>query len=140
MSNRSERFTPLTEQDLVYADFLTNLNTHPVVKDVVRLPNERAIVASMRNLILTNRGERLYQPDLGSSLRSLLFEPLTPAISQAIQQNISETLKVYEPRAKIVRVIASPDEDNNAYSVSVTFYIINKSDPVSFNVTLSRVR
>lgn len=140
MVTRAERNTPLKDQDIIYSDFLIDLNPHPVSGDIVRLVNERAVVRAMKNLLLTNQGERFFQPDLGANFRALLFEPLSTGVANSIQKLVGETLRAYEPRAKIVSIEAIPDPDNNAYSVTIVFYIINKSEPISFNISLTRVR
>ncbi len=140
MSNRADTFTALGGQELIYSDFLMDLTPHPVTGDVVRVSNERAIVNAMRNLILTDVGERLFQPQVGSKLRSLLFEQMTSGIEIAMEQQVAEMLKAFEPRAKVAKVRAEADEEENGFRLTITFYIINRSDPVSFNVTLSRVR
>lgn len=140
MSNRADKFTPLSDQTILYSDFLIDFNVHPITKDLVRIPNERAAMAAMKNLILTNVGERLYQPEVGSKLRSLLFDQVTGGVSALIERQVSEMLKVFEPRVKVFKVNAVLDEEQNGFILTITFYIINKSDPITFNVTLSRVR
>ena len=140
MANRSNRYTPLSQPEVVYSDFLINFNPHPVSKEVVRSVNERAVAIAMRNLLQTNRGERLYQPDIGANIKALLFDQLTPDTGETIAQLTADTLRVFEPRAKIVDVLATPDEDNNAFTLTITFYIINKNEPFTFNITLTRAR
>ena len=73
---RADRITELSAKDEIYSDFLVNLNPHPVSGMLLRFVNEKAVTRSIRNLILTNRGERLYQPKIGSDIRSILFEPM----------------------------------------------------------------
>lgn len=140
MVTRAERKTVLNDQEIIYSDFLIDLNPHPVSGDIVRLANERAVARAMKTLLLTNQGERLYNPTIGSNIRSLLFEPLSVGVANSIEKLVGETLRIFEPRAKIVNISADPDPDNNSYSISIVFYIINKSEPISFNISLTRVR
>jgi len=123
-----------------YSDFLINLNPHPVIKDVVRYIDEMAVSRSIRNLILTDRGERLYQPRIGSDLRQMLFEPMGSATSELISTYIQQTIREYEPRAIVMSVIVDPYYDQNQYVVTITYMIINKVEPVTINITLERVR
>lgn len=124
----------------IYSDFLNDLNPHPIVKDIVKYANENAISRSIRNLLLTNRGERLYQPDIGSDINRMLFEPMSEGISELLSTYITNTINTYEPRAKILSVSALPDYDNNLYTVFIKYMVINKQEPITINVSLRRVR
>ena len=137
---RADKFTQTDKKNQIYSDFLTNLNKHPVSGDIVRYVNENAVVRSIKNLILTNRGERLYQPNIGSDIRSMLFEPMGSASADLISTYIQDTIQNFEPRAKVLKCDVIPQYDNNAYSVILTFFVINKQDPVTVQVTLDRVR
>jgi phage baseplate assembly protein W len=124
----------------IYSDFLTDLNPHPIVKDIVKYTNENAVSKSIRNLMLTNRGERLYQPDIGTDINRMLFEPMSDGISELLSTYITNTINVYEPRAKVLNTKTVPDFDNNLYSVYITFMVINKQEPITVNISLRRVR
>jgi phage baseplate assembly protein W len=137
---RADRYTELTQQDEIYSDFLTNLNHHPVSGMLLRFTNEKAVNRSIRNILMTERGERLYQPDIGSKLRSLLFEPISSFMTNEIRHTIEDTLRKYEPRAAILQTNVVPQEARNAYSVTVVYMLINKQEPISVNITLQRVR
>ena len=137
---RADRFTELTNKDEIYSDFLVNLNPHPVSGVLLRFVNEKAVTRSIRNIILTNRGERLYQPDLGSDIRSLLFEPMSTFTANVLRKTIEDAITKYEPRAKVINVQVDPYEDTNRYVVTIVYMLINKTDPISVNVTLQRVR
>ena len=138
--SRADVFTELTNQEEVYSDFLINMNPHPVSGALLRFVNEKAVTRSIRNLILTNPGERLYQPDIGSGIRSLMFEPMTQFTANTLRKMIEDTIRKYEERAQILAVEVIPDEDRNRYVVTIVYMLINKPDPVTVNVTLQRVR
>lgn len=140
MITRADRITPLTNQDRIYSDFLTDLNPHPVSKDIVKLVNERAVIKSMKNLLLTNRGERLYQPTIGGDINKLLFENASSGVAQILSKSIYDTLRKFETRANTVKVHVDFDDGQNAYLVNVVFMLINKQEPISFTVTLERAR
>jgi len=137
---RADRITATSVKDQIYSDFLTDLNSHPVSKDVLRFVNENAVTRSIKNLVLTDRGERLYQPGIGSNIKKLMFEPMVEATAELISQFIQETIDVYEPRAKVLEINVVPDYNNNLYAVTLTYMIINKEDPITLNITLNRVR
>lgn len=140
MAIAKDKFEQNSTKFQIYSDFLNDLTPHPVVKDIVRYTNEAAVNRSIRNLLLTNRGERLYQADIGSDINKLLFEPMGPALTELISQSVRETIKNYEPRAKVLNVETIAYEEQNAYQVNVYYLIINKQDPVQLTVTLNRVR
>jgi phage baseplate assembly protein W len=140
MITRADKNTPLLNQDQIYSDFLINLNPHPVSKDIVKFINERAVARSIRNLLSTNRGERLYQPNIGGDLSNLLFEPMTDGMSTTIYNLIYNTIDQYEPRAKILKMAVIPNYDRNLYDVTMSFMIINSQEPFTLNIALDRAR
>lgn len=138
--SRADRFTATSVKEEIYSDFLVNFNAHPVSGTLLRFVNEVAVSRSIRNLMLTNTGERLYQPDVGSGIRAFLFEPISEVTSIALRGAIEYTIRSHEPRARVLRVSVVTQEERNAYGVTVVYMLINKSDPISVNVTLQRVR
>ena len=140
MAIAKDKFEQASTRYQIYSDFLNDLTPHPVIKDVVRFTNEAAVNRSIRNLLLTDRFERLYQPDKGSDINRLLFEPMDSSISDLIGQYVRDTIQTYEPRARVLNVEVIMQEAQNAYIVTIYYLIINKQDPVQLTVTLSRVR
>lgn len=140
MAIPKDRFEASDRKNQIYSDFLNDLTPHPVVKDVVRYTNEASINRSIRNLLATNRGERLYQPTIGSDINKLLFEPMDSSIADLISIAVRDTIGSYEPRAKIVKVETVAFPEQNVYTINIFYMIINRQDPVSLTVTLSRVR
>jgi len=132
--------TANTIKTVIHSDFFTNLNKHPVKSDLVRKTNEDAIKQSVKNLLLTDRFERLFQPDVGGNINALLFENVTPQTELALKTQIYNTIEQYEPRAKLIDVIVSGNIDRNEYRVSIYFYVINSEEPVQLNLVLDRVR
>lgn len=126
--------------EVIYSDFLMDFDIHPVKQDLVRAVNEAAVKRSMRNLLLTRKGERFFDYEKGSDIERQLFENMTPQTTDALKASIENVLNNYEPRAKVVEVKVVPLYDQNAYAIKIMFYIINRPDPIIFNVTLERTR
>lgn len=124
----------------LYSDFFTNFNKHPDTGNLVRLTDADAVKRSLRNLLMTNRGERVYRPDLGSDIRRVLFEPMTPQMSSQLKMYITDAVEKYEPRAKLVDVVVLPVEAQNTYYVTINFEIINSNDVQTLNISLVRIR
>lgn len=140
MAITKDRFQVSDRKNQVFSDFLNDLSPHPITGDIVRYVNENAVNRSIRNLIFTNKGERLYQPSLGSDLYKILFEPMSTAISEMLSQAIQTLIDEHEPRAKVLAVNVAPDLEGNAYMVTIQYMIINRQNPITLNVTLTRVR
>lgn len=132
--------TPLSRKITYYSDFDENLLANPVSSDVALKLNENAIKNSIRNLILTRRGERPFQPNLGCDVHSLLFENITPDILENIRNMIFETIGAYEPRADVHSVDVTATYDETEVHVSIVFSVINIEEPITLDVILNRVR
>jgi hypothetical protein len=90
--------------------------------------------------LFTNPYERLFQPDVGSGLNALLFEPLTTITATLIENEIIRTIENYEPRASISSVTVSASPDQNAFNVSLSVFILNQTAPTNVNLILRRTR
>lgn len=107
--------------------------------NLAMVTNVDSIKQSIRNLILTNRGERFYQPMLGSKVASLLFDLYTPDTINLLQTTIKEVCS-QEPRAQNVQVKINPDIQNNSIQIAIGFTPINLPEQVNFMIILKRVR
>lgn len=123
-----------------YKDLDLNFTIHPVRKDINKTVDSMAVINSIKNLVLTNHYERPFRPEIGSNINKLLFENMDNITASAIEREIVQTIENFEPRTKISKISVSPDFDNNAYSVGMEFYIINKTEPITINFFLERVR
>ena len=132
--------TPVSKKPNLYSDFNKDLRISPISKDIALLKDEDAVKESMRNLILTDPGERLMQPFIGGGIRGLLFENITPGVLKTIETRCKTTIETYEPRAEIIDVTASSIYDDNTVRVSIQFYIKNVDRPIALDVILERIR
>lgn len=123
-----------------YKDLNLNFQAHPVTKDVVRRIGNSAIIGAIRNLLLTNRYEKPFQPEFGSRVRGLLFEEVSFITANMLSTEIQQTIARFEPRVTVdtVRVQAQPEQ--NRYAVTISFYINNLEAPVTINLFLEKVR
>ena len=132
--------TPRQKQINLYSDFHKDLTQNPISLDLALKRDEESVKESIKNLILTNKGERLFQPLLGSNVTAQLFENNTPAIIKIIEEQIKSTIEDYEPRAEIVDVIVKSNIDGNTIEVTIVFYVKNVEQPISLSVFLERTR
>lgn len=132
--------TSAVSKTILYSDFFIDLDMHPVSKDVAPRINENAIKDSIRNLLLTDPGERPFRPQLGGGIRAMLFDNMTPQTVVSMREQIRETISEYEPRANLIDVVVNPDFDKNHVNVTVVFNVINRQEPVTLDVIITRVR
>lgn len=123
-----------------YSDFFSNFDIDPVKQDLYRNTNEEAIKSSIRNLLLTNTGDRLYNSKLGSNIRAILFENFSPAMESILEDLIRTTIENYEPRAKIEEILVNSEIDDHYVAVTLVFSIINKEEPITLELFLNRIR
>lgn len=123
-----------------FSDFRNSFKTTPYGNQLVKVVNEEAVKQSLKNLILTDPGERLFQPNLGSGLRSMLFELNLSDEIELIRKFIQNCADNCEPRVNIVSIDLNNEKDENAISLSIVFQVINNPEPVTLDVVLKRVR
>jgi phage baseplate assembly protein W len=124
----------------LYSDIDFTFTRKPVTNDVALSYDEMAVIRSVRNLLLTNHYERPFQPELGSNINTLLFEPISPITSSSLQTEIENMITSYEPRALLKNVTVNARPDKNAYEVSLEFYIQNATLPTTVTILLERNR
>jgi phage baseplate assembly protein W len=137
---RSDKYIEVDRKRDIYSDFFCDLTAHPNTKDIVRNSNEAAVKRAIRNLFLTDKYERMFNPTLGSNVRKLLFEPMSSITAGRLKTACEETITNHEPRAKLIDVEVFPSETNQSYKVNIYFYIINKQEAIATSVILYRVR
>ena len=134
ISNKSKR------ANRIYKDLDLDFGRNTVTNDVNKLTDVEAVKRSVRNLINTSHYERPFHPEIGSSVRALLFEPITPLTSLNLQTKVEELLNNFEPRIKLVQILSRPDADLNRYALRISFYVIGTPLPVTVETFLERLR
>jgi phage baseplate assembly protein W len=125
----------------VYKDLDLFFGRKSATKDISKVNGIQAIKRSVRNLILTNIYEKPFHPEIGSGIRELLFEPLSPITAFVLSQKVEDVIENFEPRARLVGVKANPDLDRNAYEITIEFYVQNApTELVDTTVLLERLR
>ena len=130
-SNRSTR---------IYKDLDLDFGRNVVTSDVNKLTDVEAVKRSVRNLINTRHYERPFHPELGSGVRDLLFEPMTPLTALSLQRKVEEVLNNFEPRIRLVQILSRPDADLNRYALRISFYVVGTPQPVTVETFLERLR
>ena len=125
----------------IYSDIDLFFGPKTGSKDISKLINVAAVKRSVRNLILTNIGEKPFHPEIGSGVRAILFELMTPMTAFILTKKIENIIETYEPRARLVGVRALPNLDRNEYEVTIEFYVQNApTELVDLTIFLERLR
>ena len=123
-----------------YKDLDLNFTIHPIRKDINKTTNEMAVINSIKHIVLTGHYEKPFNPDFGSNVRKLLFETLDIITASALEREIAQSIKNFEPRVNLIGVKAIPDFEQNGFNVQMQFYILNQTAPVSISFLLERIR
>ena len=124
----------------IYKDLNLDFQKNTATKDIQKITDIEAVKRSVRNLINLNHYEKPFHPEIGSNLRAMLFENMTPQMNVTISRHIEMLISNYEPRARLVTVRTLPQFDRNAYAVTINFQVANSPTPVVVETFLERLR
>ena len=138
--NVSGQRSALVSRGKQYADLDLSLTPHPNKKDIIPLTDIAAVKNAVKNLVMTGKYERPFQPELSSGVNNLLFENATPDTMFMLKSYIRNVVSKYEPRVSDVYVEVQDDSDNNAYYVTITFNIVSVDTESEVQLYLERIR
>mgnify|MGYP003671951886 FL=1 len=93
--------------------------------DVTQITDIEAVKRSIRNLVLTNFYEKPFHPEIGSGIRDMLFENMTPITAVVLARKVEDVIENFEPRARLISVRSLPNLDRNEYEVTIEFFVVN---------------
>lgn len=112
-----------------FKDLSMSFRTNPLNDDLIVLKDTNAIARSVRNLVLTAKGERFFNPNVGSGVPKLLFDNLDTLTATLIENEIQNVIDNYEPRVEVLDVKATPDFENNSFDIRIQFRVIGLDVP-----------
>ena len=115
---------PLERVSKGFKDISMSFKVNPINYDLIDIKNETAIARSIRNLVLTSRGERFFNENLGSGVSRLLFDNMDSITGSIIEDEIRTTINNYEPRVSLISVNATPNYDENEFEVTIRYQVI----------------
>ena len=124
----------------IYKDLNLDFQINTATKDIQKITDVESVKRAVRNLVNLNHYEKPFHPEIGSNLRAMLFENMTPQMNVLIIRQIEELIQNYEPRARLIQVKTLPLFDRNAYAVSINFQVVNQPEPVVVETLLERLR
>ena len=124
-----------------FKDISAVFEVNPLNDDLIVLKNSNAIARSIRNLIFTNRGDKPFNPFLGSRVNQMLFDPMDQISSVSLKSEIERTINSFEPRVNLDKVTVTPNYDENQYDIVIKYQIIGidiDAQQLSFALELTR--
>ena len=121
-----------------YVDFDMDFDKHPAHGDLVQVKKNTAIERSLKNILNTNPGERLFQPDIDGGLGPLLFEQFNDLTTSRIESKIRQAIGKFEPRADVQSINVIPNPKENAYLVNIVYIPDNDIQETNLEVYLER--
>ena len=132
---------PVQRVSKPFKDISASFKSNPLNNDLIGLKNANAIARAIRNLILTEPGEKPFQPDLGSEVYSSLFNTLDQITASNIKQQIENTIVKYEPRVDLDEVVVEANQYKNAFDVQIFYEIVGivaEPQQIQFALELTR--
>ena len=129
-----------TRSSKIFKDLNLDFQQNTATKDIQKITDAESVKRSVRNLINTNHYEKPFHPEIGSNLRGMLFELMSPQMNHLITKQIENLINNYEPRCRLVQVHTQPEFERNGYNVQISFYVQNYPDPVVVESFLERLR
>jgi phage baseplate assembly protein W len=132
---------PLERVSKGFKDISMSFQVNPLSNDLIALKNENAIARSVRNIVFTVPGEKMFNPDFGTNINDSLFELLDDTSATVIKDQIEYSLTTFEPRISLIDVIVVPDFDNNGFDVEISYSIVGADiDPQQISFILQATR
>jgi phage baseplate assembly protein W len=121
-----------------YVDMDMDFDKHPAHGDLTQVKKSTAISRSLKNIIMTNPGERLFQPDVEGGLGPLMFEQFNDLTTSRIESKIRQAIGKFEPRANVQSINVIPNPRENAYLVNIVYIPDNDIRETTIEVYLER--
>jgi len=122
-----------------YKDLAFSMFANPMNGDIGKSTGAAAVKRAIVGILKTNFNERVFQPEFGSNIRALLFEPMNPITEQRMKTEVEEAVKRHEPRATVIGVTVEGQEEQNRYVVKVLFNLSSEAEPQELETYFERV-
>ena len=120
---------PLERVSQGFKDVSMTFKVNPLNNDLIGLKNETAIARSVRNIIMTEPGEKFFDENYGSRVSKLLFENVDEITASEIRDEIEYSIVNYEPRVNLINIEINPNYDNYEFDTVIRYEIIGADVP-----------
>ena len=124
----------------IYKDFDMSFNVNATTGDLMKKLDDNAVKQSIKNLLMTERYERPFQPEVGSGLYTMLFEPMDLLVAQSMKKQIHNMVTNFEPRVEIKEIQVNPIYDQKFYGITIRYKILGVNEPQELQTKLTRLR
>ena len=123
-----------------YKDLSFDFTANPQTGDVATVKDAVSVKRGIKNILLTAPFERLFQPEIGSGIKNILFEPMTPLTEQRLSDACRDAIEAWEKRASVIDITVISEEEYHRYRVAIKFSINNSLETEQVDVFLNRER
>lgn len=139
LSDYNESRANIVSRKNLYSDISNNFAIHPIYNDILPIYDLDSIKQNLKNLLLTNKYDRLFQPEIASDITALLFENANIFTEIELKAKIERMIDLYEPRIKNYEVNVQDESDRNEYRVTIKFEATYNST-AEITIYLTRIR
>lgn len=122
-----------------YKDLAFSMFANPMNGDIGKSTGATAVKRAIVGILKTNFNERMFQPEFGSNIRALLFEPMNPITEERMKTEIEEAVKRHEPRAQVIGINVTAQEEQNRYLVNILFNVSSEAEPQKLETYFERL-
>ena len=122
-----------------YKDLAFSMFANPMNGDIGKSTGATSLKRAIVGILKTNFNERMFQPEFGSNIRALLFEPMNPITEQRMRTEIEEAVKRHEPRAQVIGINVEGQEEQNRYLVNILFNVSSEAEPQKLETYFERL-
>ena len=125
-----------------YLEVYSDLSYNPQLNqlgDATKLINMDSIKQSVKTIVLTQPGSRLFEPDFGCGVGGYLFELTDTDTAASLQKLITNALGKYEPRITVSSVKVDVNNDANSMEVEITYLIQEIQEYDTTKISLSKL-
>lgn len=125
--------------DYIYSDFNIRLILNSN-NDITKITDNDSIANSIKNIVNTKKGERLFNPDFGTNLRYYLFDPITVLTAEEIKSDLIINIRRYEPRISDISVEVFPMPESDEYLINIIYreQLTEEEKTLTFNIGVTR--
>jgi phage baseplate assembly protein W len=125
----------------VFKDINIAFTRHPITKDLSVKVGDASIKQALRNLVLLNRNDKPFHPEIGGGVYDMLFENYDePGNTESLRQRLAALINKHEPRVDLTRIDIEPRIESNALSISLYYVILNTLEPSNVDIFLKITR
>ena len=91
------------------------------------------------NFLLTDRGERPFNPNFGAGLRSRLFESITTSTLDEIKMSITNQIEAFFPNVNVTELSLNGDPDRSFITLTLSYTLKNTNQTDSAVITIQNL-